>query len=285
MDRNAINQSDDDEETIVSTPPDREIGGVIKSAKRVLELFEFFAECRRPLSVTEVVQGLHYPQSSASSLLKSLTKLGYLNYDRHKRFFAPTLRVTLFGGWVQDELFSQSNLSRLLDELHRASGVQAVILGMQNDVYVQYIHLAQSARQPIPWYIKPGSLRPLFRSASGRILLSHKSDSEVQQLLWRVNAEEESKHRLALGDVLRELDRIRREGFAYTEGSVTPLVGVLAVPMPTPPSQPPMVLGIGDSIENLRRNRESFLELLSQTLLPYRGRDKTSNLSPSQIAL
>jgi DNA-binding IclR family transcriptional regulator len=283
MDRNTINSADDDDETIVSTPPGHEFGGVIKSAKRVLELFEFFAECRRPLSVTDVVHGLHYPQSSASSLLKSLTLLGYLNYDRHKRLFTPTLRVTMFGGWIQDQLFSQSNLSQLLDELHQATGVQAVILGMQNDVYVQYIHLVQSARQPIPWYIKPGSLRPLFRSACGRILLSHKSDSEVQQLLWRVNAEEEPKHQLALGDILRELDRIRREGFAYTEGTVNPLVGVLAVAMPTPPSQPPMVLGIGDGIENLRRNRDSFLRLLHSALIPYRGRGGTSSLSPVTI--
>ena len=58
-------------------------------------------------------------------------------------------------------------------------------------------HMVQSPRQEVPvWYIKPGSLRPLCRSATGRILLSRKSDVEVQQLLWRVNAEEEPHLRM-----------------------------------------------------------------------------------------
>lgn len=250
----------------------RELAGVIKSAARVLELFEYFAECRRPLSVTDVVRGLDYPQSSASALLKSLTRLGYLDYDRYGRHYVPTLRVALFGGWVQDQLFSQRSLSHLIDELHAASG-HTVILGMQNDVYVQYIHLAQSPRHDGPaWYIKPGSLRPLCRSAVGRVLLSRKSDVEVQQLLWRINAEEEPQQRLQVGDLLKELDQIRRDGYAYTERTANPHTGVIAVEMPTPPSQPPMALGIGGEVEMLQQEKERFLHLLQQALQPYSAR-------------
>lgn len=250
-----------------------ELAGVIKSAARVLELFEYFAECRRPLSVTDVVRELDYPQSSASALLKSLTKLGYLDYDRYGRLYVPTLRVALFGGWVQDQLFSQRSLSNLIDELHTASGGKTVILGMQNDIYVQYIHLAQSPRDDGPaWYIKPGSLRPLCRSATGRVLLSRKSDVEVQQLLWRINAEEEPQQRLQVSDLLKELDQIRHNGYAYTEGTANPHTGVIAVEMPTPPSQPPMALGIGGEVEMLRQEKDRFLDLLRQALQPYRAR-------------
>lgn len=250
----------------------REMDSVIKSAKRVLELFEFFAECRRPLSVTDLVRDLGYPQSSASALLKSLSKLGYLDYDRFSRLYIPTLRVALFGGWVQDQLFTQNSLSHLIDELRSSSGCQAVILGMQNDIYVQYIHLVQAPRRDIPsWYIKPGSLRPLCRSATGRVLLSRKTDVEVQQLLWRTNAEEEPALRLNVNDLLRELDQVRRLGYAYTEGTVNPDAGVIAVEMPTPPSQPPMALGIGGRIETLRKERDRYLELLQKSLQPYRS--------------
>lgn len=251
----------------------RELSGVIKSARRVLELFDFFAECRRPLAVTDVVRGLDYPQSSASALLKSLTKLGYLDYDRYTRLYMPTLRVTLFGGWVSDELYTHTNLSHLIDDLHRRSGGKAVILGMQNDIYVQYIHMVQSPSPQIPWYIKPGSLRPLCRSAVGRMLLSRKSDVEVQQLLWRVNAEEvDASLRLNVHDLLKELDAIRTRGYAFTEGTVNPLAGVVAVEMPTPPSQPPMALGIGAAIDTLNADRADLLALLDEALQPYRAR-------------
>ena len=249
-----------------------EVDGVIKSAKRVLELFEYFAECRRPLSVTDLVRGLDYPQSSASALLKSLTRLGYLDYDRFSRLYVPTLRVALFGGWVHDQLFSQTSLSHLIDELHVASGGEAVILGMQNDIHVQYIHMVQSARPRVSsWYVKPGALRPLCRSATGRILLSRKEDVEVQRLLWRINAEEPPHLQVQVSSLLKELDQIRRDGYAYTEGTVNPAVGVLAVEMPTPASQPPMALGIGGQIETLRRERTRYLELLERALRAYRS--------------
>jgi len=250
-----------------------ELSGVIKSAKRVLELFDYFAECRRPLAVSDVVRGLGYPQSSASVLLKSLAKLGYLDYNRYTRLYMPTLRVALFGGWISDELYTQTNLSHLIDDLHRRTGGKTVILGMQNDIYVQYIHMVQAPTPEITWYIKPGSLRPLARSAVGRMLLSRKTDVEVQQLLWRINAEEaDASLRMNVHDLLRDLDLIRARGHAYTEGTINPLAGVVAMELPTPPTQPPMALGIGSSVETLRKERENLLALLNETLQHYRAR-------------
>lgn len=250
---------------------DGELAGVIKSAKRVLELFEFFAERRRSLAVTDVVHGLDYPQSSASALLKSLTKLGYLDYDRYRRLYRPTLRVALLGGWVQDDLYSETNLFNLMDELHRRSGGEALMLGMQNDIYVQYIHVVQSPGSELNWYLKPGSLRPLCRSATGRMLLSLKSDVQVQQLLWRVNAEEtDPAKRMNIHDLLREINQIRTQKYAMTEGTINPNGGVIAIEMPTPQSQPPMALGIGASLEMLRTDRERLLQLLNDAVRPYR---------------
>lgn len=252
---------------------DRDFAGVIKSAKRVLELFEFFAENRRPLAVTDVVHGLDYPQSSASALLKSLTRLGYLDYDRYRRLYRPTLRVALIGGWVLDDLYSDTNLSKLLDDLHRRSGCEALMLGMQNDIYVQYIHVVQTPGTELKWYLKPGTLRLLCRTATGLMLLSLKSDVQVQQLLWRINAEEmDPAKRMNIHDLLEELNQIRARKYAMTEGTISPNAGVVAIEMPTPHSQPPMALGIGAPLQTLRTQRERLVQLLNDAVLPYRGR-------------
>ena len=251
---------------------ERGLAGVIKSAKRVLELFEYFAECRRPLAVGDVVKGLDYPQSSVSSLLKSLTRLGYLDYNRHDRLYTPTLRVALFGGWIHDQVYSESTLSGVVDGLHHRSDGHTVLLGMQNDVYVQYIHLVQAPSPQIPWYIKPGSLRPLCRSAAGRILLSLKTDVEVQHLLWRINAEEEATNRLTVRDLLHELNLIRVHGAAFTLGAVNPETGVIAVQLPTPPGQPPMALGIGGPIPVMEQRKDEFLRMLREAVTPYQQR-------------
>lgn len=248
------------------------IDGVIKSAKRVLELFEFFAECRRPLAVGDVVNGLGYPQSSASALLQSLARLGYLTYDRHKRLYTPTLRVALFGGWVTDELYSHANLSRLIDNLQRETDGLSVLLGMQNSIYVQYIHLVQPARSEIPWYTKPGSLRPLCRSAAGKLLLSLKTDVEVQQLAWRANAEEtEPGLRVEIHCLLKEIDLARSQGYASSFGAVNPRIGAVAIEMPVSANKPPMAIGIGGPVERVRQESPRLVDLLRQATAPYRG--------------
>lgn len=241
----------------------------IKSAKRVLELLEFFAEARRPLAVSDIVKGLGYPQSSTSVLLQSLTRLGFIDYDRQQRTYKPNIRVALLGSWVQDELFTQANLAHTVDALHAATA-QTVIIGKQNDIYLQYIHLAQALDGSFPVYVKPGSLRSLCRSAMGRILLARKSDVDVLFLLRRINAEEsDPERRVSASDLIRELDLIRANGYAYAEGSSTPGVGVIAVALPTPASQAPMSIGIGASGALQAERKMLFLEQLQQAIAPY----------------
>ena len=250
--------------------PQRGEDGMIKSACRVFQLFEFFAERRRSASVADIVEALGYPQSSASVLLKTLTKLRYLEYNRFTRQYVPTLRVALLGSWIHDQVFSQTSLARLVDDLHTATGA-TVIVGMQNDIHVQYIHMVQASRSQLHWYIKPGSLRPLCRAAVGRVLLSQKTDVDVIYLLRRINAEERnlSKH-LSESALLHELDIVRQQGYAYTEGTVNPQAGVIAMQLPTPASQPHMVIGIGAYIAELRTRREEFVEILKKTIQSYR---------------
>lgn len=245
-------------------------GGLIKSARRVFDVFEFFAERRRPATVADVVNALGYPQSSTSVLLRTLARLRYLEYDRYTRRYVPTMRIALLGSWIHDQIYSHMTLYGLVEQLHERSGA-TVILGMQNDVHAQYIHLIQEPTKRIGWYIKPGSLRPLARSAIGKILLSTKSDLEALYLLRRINAEEKDPmKRVRESELLQELDEIRNRGYAHTEGSVNPQAGVVAMLLPTPPSQPYMAIGIGTTIEELRERRLEFARLLLEVLEPYR---------------
>src|SRR5580698_3728274 len=64
----------------------------IKSAERTLALFELFSREQRPFTVGRVSDALDVPQASASMLLRNLADLGYLEYDRKARTFAPSIR-------------------------------------------------------------------------------------------------------------------------------------------------------------------------------------------------
>jgi DNA-binding IclR family transcriptional regulator len=75
---------------------------VVKSAARVLEVFEFFAERKAGATVNDVCTSLGYPQSSTSVLLKCLHSLGYLDYEASTRHYAPSARVRALGEWIAE---------------------------------------------------------------------------------------------------------------------------------------------------------------------------------------
>jgi IclR family transcriptional regulator, KDG regulon repressor len=112
----------------------------VKSARRVFEILEYFDRERRPLGLKDVPDGLGYPGSSGSALLKSLVQLGYLDYDRERRRYFPTMRIAALGGWVHDALFGDGALTGLMNQLHRATG-ESVILAAQSDLHAQYVHV------------------------------------------------------------------------------------------------------------------------------------------------
>lgn len=234
----------------------------VKSARRVLEVFEFFAERREPAAVGEIAAALGYPQSSASVLLHSLVRLRYLDHDPRTRQFMPTVRVTLLGDWLDDELAADVGMHRAMEDLARRTG-ETVILGLQNGVHVQYVQIRQS-RHPVRFHLKPGSLRPICQAAVGRVLLAAKSEAEAARLIRRINAERRGGQRVDPAAMMAELARIRREGHAYTEGTLTAGAGVVAVALPPLPHQPPMAIGVGGPTERLRPRRAEFAALLRE---------------------
>ena len=102
----------------MSTKPPRPI----KSAERTLALFELFSREQRPFSVGRVSEALGMPQASASMLLRNLTELGYLEYDRSARTFSPSIRVALLGSWIDRRFSEAGSIGMRLDALQRELG-------------------------------------------------------------------------------------------------------------------------------------------------------------------
>jgi hypothetical protein len=75
----------------------------VKSAVRVLEVLEFFDTVQRDASLSEIAIELGYPLSSASVLLQSLVKRGYLSQG-DTRLYRLTPRVKLLGAWLSPML-------------------------------------------------------------------------------------------------------------------------------------------------------------------------------------
>ncbi|MGA0569493.1 IclR family transcriptional regulator [Variovorax sp. VNK109] len=241
----------------------------VKSAQRVVEVFEFFAQRRAPATLTQICDALDYPASSTFALLGTLRDLGYLDYSRTDRTFVPTVRAALLGIWVNDALLSDGTIVRLMYSLRDETGCTAV-LGIQSGLQMQYIHVVKGNEATGHTDVATGALRPLLRSAMGQVVLTLKSKTELRALVSRVNAQEPASRQIRFNDLVAKLDVCRERGYAVSEGLFTPGSGIIAALLAAPSHQPPMVIGLGGRIAALRSHRERYVQALHRLVALHR---------------
>jgi len=226
----------------------------IKSAKRAFEILEAFDRHRRPLALKDITEDLGYPASSGSALLKSLVAMGYLDYDRERRSYFPTMRIAALGSWVHDALFGDGRLVGVMEDLHKATG-ETVILAVQSDLHAQYIHLIQSA-EPLQFSVPPGTRRPLTRSGMGWVLLSAKSDGEIEKLRRRINAETDPGAKLSREELMARISEVRARGYAFSKHTVSDGVGLVAAALPRGPMGRVFAIGAAGPVSRLEQKEE-----------------------------
>lgn len=236
---------------------------IVKSARRVLEVLELFAENHEPMTVMQVVHGLKIPQSSTSQLLGSLQALGYLRYDPQSRTFAPTLRVMLLGSSVHDEVFGHGRVLALLEDLRREFDL-SVIIGMQQGLYVRYIVTLCVSGPGAPAF-RTGVLRPICRVAVGKALLSKKSDAEIGLIVRGANAlAQDPRQRVSQASVLADVRLCQQEGWTETHGTAVRGKNVIAVPLPPLPNQPDLAIGLGGLEFQIGKQRSAAVARLKE---------------------
>ncbi|MGR7997845.1 MULTISPECIES: IclR family transcriptional regulator [unclassified Xanthobacter] len=249
--------------------PDARRSAGVKSARRVIEILELFDRHQEPMSLTELSNHLGYPPSSTLALLKSLQSLDYISYDPGEKKYCPTIRVAMLGEWVQGQIFKEGAVIALMTQLQEETG-ETVMLAIQNDIFAQYIHTVQS-QELLRYYLKPGLLRPICRSAVGLALLSMQPLDRIRKLVKRIEARRTDPADVVPLDVLTaELEEVRARGYAYSD-QLTESVSAIAIPLPARSRQPPMALGVGGPTHRLKPRIEHVAITMKRLVSEYCG--------------
>lgn len=234
----------------------------VKSAARAISILGHFQDVREPQSLKLICDRLGYPQSSTTVLLKTLTQMGYLNYDRVRRLYFPTMRVTALGDWIPAVLFSQGEALEIIRDVRHATQ-ETVVLVIRNDIYLQYLVTLQSSH-PLRFHVEEGSMRLLTNSTLGWLLMASLKDKEADNLIRRCNIAAGVPASANLAEILDEVKLARERGWVYGEN--TPFLGgaTLGVLLPSTIQGQPAVLGCGGVLERMRENQEQYLARILQ---------------------
>lgn len=244
---------------------------VIKSALRTLEVLELFSEQRRPLRLTEIYERLHYPQSSATHLLKSMMKIGYLNYNRATRTYLPTNKIFSLGNWLSSATYGQSRYHELSELIGQRTD-ETVAISTQNDLFIQYMIIkppSHEFKMPPP----VGNMRLLTQSTSGMALLSSMSDRQVDKICRYINYYEiDPKNHADSAQVLRDLAWIRHVGYCYWEDHPDPGIASMAFPLGETLHGIPLAVGVGGTKARLAARKMELVAIVREAIAEFRAR-------------
>jgi DNA-binding IclR family transcriptional regulator len=156
---------------------------------------------------------------------------------------------------------NQDNLLTMLQDLNATTG-DTVILGVLNGVEAQYIHVVNSY-QRLRFQLRPGMLRPMFRTAIGLVLASQRDDAEIGRMIRRVNTEtERPEDAIQEAEVMARIQEVRENGYIITANLATPGAGVVATLLKNGPSSRPLAIGIGAPHPRIVSGKEFLVESL-----------------------
>lgn len=183
-----------------------------KIARRVIEVFEFFAVENRRATVMDIVRRYGRPQSSTSELLGALVEMGLLYKDPHSRSYAPTPRLAALGFASQPEPIGSGRIFAYMDRLAQSSRRGVGLFGIVG-THVQIFRWANGPDLPDK-ELCCGASALLSSSAVGLLLLSALEPGQAGRLLWRLNAECDEGRRFDLAEANRQVARHAQSGQA-----------------------------------------------------------------------
>jgi DNA-binding IclR family transcriptional regulator len=237
---------------------------VVKSAARTVEILDHFHAVRVPQSQKQLCEALDYPQSSATSLLRTLTAKGYLNYDHDHRVYFPTVKLAAFGEWIPTALFGQGVILRVLRELHAATK-ETVVIAIRNDIDVQYIAAIESSHS-VRFHVEVGDMRPVTRSVIGWLLMSHLDKKDAAILIRRSNIANGRGASANIDKILEQVNLTTSLGYGYGEN--IPILGgaSLGILLPLQVHRQAVALCCEGALERMRLNRNSYLSAMQRVV-------------------
>lgn len=241
---------------------------IAKPIRRVFQVLELFRSARRPLAVKQVAHELTYPISSTSILLKGMSHLGYLMYDRITRTYFTTPRVAFLGDWIEPAKVGSQTLSALCVKVRDATG-ETVAISMQNDVRMQIVHIAHSMRTPHV-DLEPGQSLSLISTGIGLTMLSTKPIAEIRRLASRAREVSSSPPPIAsLAELVADATWVRRAGFVTTYDQIVAGVGEVAMPLPLTPAGVQLILCVAGPTDRVRERKREIIDGMSNAISKY----------------
>ncbi|MZQ80965.1 helix-turn-helix domain-containing protein [Paenibacillus sp. 5J-6] len=197
-------------------------GHGIQSVELGLGILKKISEARKPLTATEISNLCDISKSKLHKYLTSFTRAGFLQKNQDLKYLLGT-ELILLGLKASEQLDIQDICLPYITKLREMLN-ETVALAIWGESGPFFIRWEQSNRA-INLGIKTGSRVSVTESAPGRLFSAYLPKEKTQSLILN-----ELKTNQIDDLLLKELNEVKRKGFALTSGTLVP--GITAVSCP-----------------------------------------------------
>ncbi|MDF2835457.1 MAG: transcriptional regulator [Paenibacillus sp.] len=203
---------------------------IIQAVERALLILDLFDERTPELKITEISARMGLHKSTVHSLVKTLQARGYMEQDADTGKYRLGLRLLEKGQQLLQSMDIRQVAKTSLEQFTQSTGqtTHLVILDGDEGVYIDKVegHLA-----PIR-YSRVGRRVMLHTSSVGKLLSAYQPQEWIEGLLKRYDFVRQTEKTIVSADAfLRELERVRRQGYAVDDEENEIGVRCAAVPV------------------------------------------------------
>lgn len=187
------------------------------SSDKLLRIIEFLSANHLPMRLKDIADRLQMSQPTVVRYLRTLCDQGYVYQDSQTGYYAMTWKICRLGASLQSNLVLRSMAGSLLAEFANRVGLGA-LLSVERDGRLVYLDLVGAPHGNVDTMLRIGKDAPMHSTGSGKILLSTMTPTGLQSVLDRYGLPRlTAKTITRKEDLLRELDKIREQGYAIDD--------------------------------------------------------------------
>lgn len=201
----------------------------ITALQRGLGLLNLFAKMEKGLPAAEVAKRSGLPASTVHRILANLETAGFLNCDHSGTYHLGIACVSL-GQAARGQLDVRRVSIPHLQELNYRTR-ETVHLTVRHDLSAVYVEKLDSL-EPLRIYSRIGAAVPLYCTAVGKVLLAFMPDAHREKILDQLVLKRFTENTVgSLQELQAQLQRVRRDGFAFDLEEHEPHIRCIAAPI------------------------------------------------------
>lgn len=201
-----------------------------RSVRRALDIFELMLARGKPVAVSEIVEALSIPKSTAYELVRTLGDAGYIEQEAKSAAFFLGRKLHELGMAYRSQVDLVRDGGRIVEELRDQTGETIQLSVLEGEMML--VLFKEEGSRPLRIISQVGSRVPVNWAAAGRLLVSDLGDKELAELLRRtVRQSPSGKAILDVKKLVQQIRRFRKQGYATELNEANEHAGCVAAPV------------------------------------------------------